>query len=206
MKPIIIKQQLSIAPKWTDNIKDEWINPLILQTCEYKFFDTISSSLYNAMAASVGAILDGTQGLQWDVATAYSGGDIVIDNGVYYVALQSVTGGNPPATNADWQVYEIINFWANFVVPYLALSAYCEFLIWGGKHIAMGGLRRHLDNTSTEIGADDLAVLLGSVRSMIGVKLTKLNNELLRTNYTFDGVKYDANIVKPGNKIKIYAV
>ena len=206
MKAIINKQQLSIVPKWTNNIKDEWINPIIFETCEVRFRDTISKTLYDAMAASVGVILDGTQGNDWDITVTYNAGAIVKYQGLYYVALNTVTGGNAPDTNADWQVYELINFWSEFVVPYLCYEAYKSYLIWAGKHIAMGGVRRHLDNTSTEVSGEDLGVLLGDLKYTVGVKYTKMNNELNAKNYTFDGVQYAANIVKPRNRTGIYAV
>lgn len=205
---IIKKQDLSIVPRWTDNIKDEWINPFITQSCELDFYDTLSQTLYNAIAELVVDILAGTQGLTW-VDGSYSIDDIVTYNGVYYIVNSPVIiGENPPTTNNKYTVSELLNFWANFVKPFLVYSSYKRFLLWHGKHISMGGVRKHNDNTSFEVNADELTYLLSDLRSIVSVKQTKMYAELKRVDYTFDSVKYvtNLNVSKPNKGLNIFAV
>jgi hypothetical protein len=205
---IIKKQDLSIVPRWTDNIKDEWINPFITQSCELDFYDTLSQTLYNAIANLVVDILAGAQGNAW-VDKVYAVEDIVTYNGVYYIVNSPVIiGESPPPANNKYTVSELLNFWANFVKPFLVYSSYKRFLLWHGKHISMGGVRKHNDNTSFEVNADELTYLLSDLRSIVSVKQTKMYAELKRVDYTFDSVKYvtNLNVSKPNKGLNIFAV
>jgi len=205
---IIKKQDLAIVPRWTDNIKDEWINPFITQSCELDFYDTLSQTLYDAIANLVVDILAGTQGLPW-VDGSYSIDDIVTYNGVYYIVNSPVTvGENPPTTNNKYTVSELLNFWANFVKPFLVYSCYKRFLLWHGKHISMGGVRKHNDPTSFEVNADELTYLLADLRQIVSVKQSKMYQQLKQVDYTFDGVKYltNDNVKKPNKGLNIFAV
>lgn len=205
---IIKKQDLAIVPRWTDNIKDEWINPFITQSCELDFYDTLSQTLYNAIANLVVNILAGTQGLPW-VDGSYSIDDIVTYNGVYYIVNSPVTvGENPPTTNNKYTISELLNFWANFVKPFLVYSSYKRFLLWHGKHISMGGVRKHSDPTSFEVNADELTYLLADLRQIVSVKQSKMYQQLKQVDYTFDGVKYltNDNVKKPNKGLNIFAV
>ena len=208
MKYLINKTYLSVVPRWTDNIKDEWINPFIKESCELDFRDTISTSLYNAIVNLIEPILAGTQGLNW-VDADYAVNDIVKYNDVYYKVINPViTGENPPSTNINFEVSELINFWANYVVDFIAYSTYRKFILWHGKHVSQGGMRKHNDNTSFEISAEELSYLMADLRGPISIKQSLLNNELSNVNYTFDGVVYAANtnIKQPDYDIQIFAV
>ncbi len=71
MKNIFIKTDLSIVPRWTDNIEDKWINPFITETCQIAFRDTVSTSLYDAISVLVEPIIKGLQGGEWLSTNAY---------------------------------------------------------------------------------------------------------------------------------------
>jgi len=193
MKKIFNKQDMAIVPRWTDNIKDEWINPLISSGCELGFRDTISSTMYDAIAAQVTDILAGTQGEEW-TNQAYAQNDIVLFDDEMFKADAAIliNAGNPDA-NAHWVKQELITFWHQFAKPYLIYYTYRSFLIWHGKHISMGGIRKHTDNTSFEINAEELGYILGEVKVSVSTKKTKMLNKLTDVAYTFDTIKYTKN-------------
>jgi len=208
MKLVFEKSDMAIVPRWTDNINDEWINPFIVQCCELNFRDTISKTLYDAMANAVALILTGAQGNAW-VDQVYTSGSVVLYNEVYYKAVAAVIQGEAaPDANTNWAVYELVNFWAEFAKPYLVYHAYKSFLLWHGSHIAQGGLRVHFDNTSNEVTAEGKAPLLQDTRNTISIKQIKLMNDLTAKEYTYDGVKYATNEnVKPANDgLQIFAI
>jgi hypothetical protein len=188
------KSDLSIVPRWTDNIKDEWINPFIEQSCELNFRDTVSTTLYDAIASAVQSILAGTQGTEWASASTYANNAIVVYNSIYYKANGAIAAAQPaPDVNSSWVKNELLTFWAQFMKPYLVYACYKSFLLWHGKHIAQGGIRKHVDNTSFEVSTDELSFLMGDLRLIIGTKQTKMMNKLNEVNYTFDAVVYATN-------------
>ena len=194
MKNVFEKSDLSIVPRWTDNIDDKWINPFITQTCQIAFRDSISTTLYDAIATLVEPILAGTQGNAWTAPTTYSSGVSVLYNGIYYISNASVSPNeNPPSSNAKWDVSEKLNFWSEFMKPYLVYACYKSFIIWHGKHISQGGIRKHTDNTSFEVDAENLAVLINDLKGYISVKETQMMNTLNRVEYTFDSIVYAEN-------------
>lgn len=210
MKVIFKKADLAIVPRWTGNIKDEWINPFITESCEVNFRDSISQTLYDAMALLVNPIVLGVQGDLWADDVAYNANDIVLYNDTYYIALNSViVDQNPPDMNSDWQVSEMANFWKDYVKPYLVYECYKSFILWHGKHISQGGMRKHVDNTSFEINADELGYLIGDMKNKISLKYFAMRNYLTANSYTFEGVKYATNEnakQTASNSIKIFAV
>lgn len=194
MNLVFKKSDLSIVPRWTDNIKDEWINPFIEQSCELYFYDTVSQTLYDAIASAVKAILAGTQGAEWNVATNYANNAIVVYNYVYYKANGAIASGQAaPAFNASWVANELLTFWGQFMKPYLVYACYKSFLLWHGKHIAQGGVRKHVDNTSFEVSTDELSFLMSDLRLTINTKQTKMMNKLASVSYTFDNIVYQSN-------------
>ena len=208
IKMVFKKQDLSIVPRWTDNIKDEWINPFITQTCEIDFRDTISRTLYDAIANLVAPILSGTQGLAW-ANQAYGVNDILVYQENYYIVVNPVLANeNTPDTNANYQLSNLLSFWANYMKPSLVYSCYKRFILWHGKHIAQGGIRKHQDNTSFEINGDELAYLMADLRMIVGQKQTQMLNLLSEVKYTFDGVTYaeNLNVNKPSTGVKIFSV
>lgn len=210
MKLIFKKSDLSIVPRWTDNIKDEWINPFIRESCEDNFRNSISTTLYDAIVNLVEPIVAGTQGLVWDVDDTYSINDIVLFDDVYYIAINPILANeDAPNINSNWLQSELINFWATYVKPYLVYSCYNSFILWHGKHISQGGIRKHVDNTSFEINADELGYLLGSMKNKVQLKYVAMKNYLNQVDYTFSGVKYSTNeFAKQTDQssIKIFAV
>jgi hypothetical protein len=210
MKLLFKKQDLSIVPRWTDNIKDEWINPFIIESCEVSFRDSISTTLYDAMANAIQLILSGSQGAEWDEDEAYAINDIVLYDGLYYVALDTILIEQaPPNINADWQSNDLINFWAQLVKPYLVYECYKSFILWHGKHISQGGFRKHVDNTSFEINEAELSYLIGDLKNKISLKKVAMTNYLNACDYTIMGVKYGVNNNVKQNgvgSIKIFAV
>ena len=194
MKLIFKKSDLSIVPRWTDNIKDEWINPFITESCADSFRNSISTTLYDAIANDVELIIAGTQGLDWSFDIDYVSGDIVVFESIYYKANANIPKESQnPSLNSNWENKPLINFWAIYVKPYLVYSCYNSFILWHGKHISQGGLRKHVDNTSFEINADELGYLLGSMKNKVSLKYTALRNYLHQVDYTFQGIKYATN-------------
>ena len=103
----------------------------------------------------------------------------------------------------------LVNFWATYVKPYLVYDCYNSFILWHGKHISQGGIRKHVDNTSFEINADELGYLLGSMKNKVQLKYVAMKNYLNQVDYTFSGVKYATNeFAKQTDQssIKIFAV
>jgi hypothetical protein len=194
MKPLFKKEDLYIVPRWTDNIKDEWINPLIVQACELYFYDAISAPLYDAIYSAVKNIIAGTSGLQWVSTSNYSVNEVVFDDGLYYKALNNIpSGGVKPENNPNWELDSLANFWYVYVKPYLIYRSYNSFLLWHGKHISQGGFRKHTDNTSFEISPDELGYLLGDTKNIIGIKEKRMLNYLYSVDYKFNGIQYEYN-------------
>jgi hypothetical protein len=210
MKLLFKKQDLSIVPRWTDNIKDEWINPFITESCEVSFRDSISTTLYDAMANAIQLILSGSQGSEWDIDEPYNTNDIVLFEDLYYVALSPILAEEAaPNLNANWQSNDLINFWAQLVKPYLVYECYKSFILWHGKHVSQGGFRKHVDNTSFEINEAELSYLIGDLKNKISLKKVAMTNYLNACDYTIMGVKYSVNENVKQNgvgSIKIFAV
>jgi hypothetical protein len=194
MKKVFKKEDMLIVPRWTDNIKDEWINPLILQGCENGFRDPVSSDLYDKISNEVVRILSGETGDIWNESAQYFVGDYCLYEEVYYKCINDSTGSpNPTEQPEKFEVSELLTFWYSYMKPYLIYYTYKSFLIWHGKHISQGGIRKHNDNTSFEINSDELGYLLGEVKSTISTKQTKMLNKLTFVDYTFDGIQYSKN-------------
>jgi hypothetical protein len=207
MEAIIAKTDLNMCPRWSDNIKDEWINPLLSQACEYSFYDTISQGLYNAMLTFYNEWNENV----FDLADSYVLNDYTLYSGSIYKCILGYSGpttDTPPQDPTHWQISELGNFYYQFARPYLVYKAYQKFLLWHGKHIAQSGFRKHTDNTSFEISSDELGYIMGDVRGVISVKETKMLNELNTKDYTFDTVIYlkNENVKESRGGIQIFGV
>jgi hypothetical protein len=210
MKEVFNKSDLSIVPRWTDNIKNEWINPFITESCAVNFRDSISFTLYDAIANLVNPIVSGAQGLVWDSDDTYTSGSIVLFDSRYYVAQTNILAAQPnPSLNSDWAQNSLINFWQDYMKPYLVYECYKSFILWHGKHVAQGGFRKHIDNTSSEINEGELSYLIGDLKNKVSLKNYAMMNFLNSVEYTFNNVKYEVNgNAKQGTKqqISIFAV
>lgn len=190
--PIINKSSLSITPSFSQNIADSKVNAHIQAACEY-FRETVSRDLYDAMITFASAKLAGTDGAAYGAGTAYTTGKHVLHNGSYWTCLQNCTGETPEEGSEFWEVFELGNLWADFIVPYLAFSSYHKFLAWAGRHVTDGGIRVFTEDKSTELFGQDRAALRKDIEGDTNIKYIRMMNELRDDELTYDGTTYTFN-------------
>lgn len=201
MTKLITKQQIGRFVTLSENISDLDIDMFIRDAQEFDTISVLPAGLLNAIEAKVMAKIQ-----QWNKNKTYSTGDLVLFE-TYYTALAGNTDSQPPSS--DWQANELMNFYAEYLLPFIAYSFYYRFIAYHGVKITQAGLKQLVDDTSINVSDKMRGEMLGDIKSKLNVWTGKISKKLNDVSYTFDGVQYLPSVdqkmhLKP--QIKIYAL
>lgn len=202
MTPIITKQQIAKYVQLSENIDDEQINPFILDAQQYDTIPILPDTLLNAIEAQVMLKLQ-----QWNKNKTYSIADAVWFGSErrFYLATTEHSNSVPPSGN--WKAFELMNFYEQYLQPFLAFSFYYRFIAYHGANVTQFGIRQMREDSSDEISDKRRAEMLGDICSKKDVWVLKMSKALNDAKYTFNGVKYavdngERTHLKP--KVKIF--
>jgi hypothetical protein len=201
MIKLITKQQIGRFVTLSENISDLDIDMFIRDAQEFDTISVFPIALINAIEAKVLAKIQ-----QWNKNRSYGVDDLVLFE-TYYAALASNTDSQPPSS--DWQANELMNFYAEYLLPFIAYSFYYRFIAYHGVKITQAGLKQLVDDTSINVSDKMRGEMLGDIKSKLNVWTGKISKKLNDVYYTFDGVQYLPEIGKHTHlrpQIKVYAL
>lgn len=188
MTPLITKEQVK---KWNsklpENIAASEIDASILDAQQYDIISVFPDALLQAIEVQ---ILTRIQ--QWNRNQTYAV-DAAVWLGAprkFYKAIASNTDSQPPSAN--WEDFELMNFYEEYLQPLLAYSAFYRFVAYHGLNLTQFGATKPVDPDGTfeSISATERASILGDVNSKKNVWDLKCSKKLNAVAYTFDGVVY----------------
>jgi hypothetical protein len=122
----------------------------------------------------------------------YSDGDKVFYNNAYYIANDAIVAGDAPPS-ANWDNYELMNFFFNYVKPYLAALTMVRYMPYLGLHGTQWGIEQYNQEGFGQVSDKRRAELLNSIQGKCNayenLMMVFANDE----NWTFDGVSYKVN-------------
>jgi len=182
MTPLITKQQIGKYVTLTENVSDLDVDMFIRDAQEFDTIPVFPIALMNAISAKVLAKIQ-----QWNKNKTYAIDDIVFLD-TYFTALASNTDSQPPSS--DWEANELMNFYVEYLQPFIAYSFYYRFIAYHGVKITQGGLKQLVDDTTTNVSDKMRGEMLGDIKSKLNVWTGKISKKLNDVDYTFDGVQY----------------
>jgi hypothetical protein len=194
---MITKEQIGKYVNLSQNIDDLDVKSIIYDAIT---FDTVSVLPENLLTAikNVGNVE------QWNLRKAYVIGDIILYNEKYYTAIANNTGSKPPSS--DWEDNELMNFYLEYLVPFIALSFNYRFLASHGAKITQSGITQHIGADFQPVSDKFRGEMLGDARNKTNIVTAKMSKKLEDVDYTFDGVAYPQACKKVKAKIKIWGV
>lgn len=199
MIPLITKQQIGKYVQLSENIDDLDIDSFIKDAHEFDTINVFPIALLDAIALQVGNNI-----AQWNKNTTYNAGDKVLF-GVYYNSLSTNTNSEPPS--ADWEDYELMNFYLQYLQPFISYSFYYRFIAYLGAKVTPSGLKEVVDETMQIVSDKRRGEMLGDIKNKVNIWTGKISKKLSDVDYTFDGVRYapeDGKRIKQG--VRIYAL
>ena len=207
MIPLISKQEIGNFVTLSENLSDLNIDSFLKDAQE---FDTISVFPVELLEAIELKIIAKIQ--QWKRTETYAIGDIVFyespPDKYYFTCLTSNTDSQPPSVN--WGDNELMNFYRNYLQPFIAYSFYYRFIAYYGAQITQSGIVDIIDNSVMQVVSDKRrGEMLGDIKSKVNVWTGKISKKLNDVNYTFDSVQYlpesgKSTRIKQG--VRIYAL
>jgi hypothetical protein len=198
--PLLIdKQYLATLFVFSVNIPDWLINQHIQDAQQFALAPVLPQALTGAVFAE--AI---SNPKRWNRTTNYAIGDKVESAGKYYVAVANNSDSAPPS--ADWADAETMNFWAQYVKPFVAADAYWKYLLWAGVNVAPQGLRVGSEPTSQPLSDKQRGEIMKAAEQRKYFYQSAMIEALQAADWTLDGVVYGQNsCAKPkgGNKFGI---
>lgn len=104
---------------------------------------------------------------------------------------------------------ELLEWFEDYLKPFLVCKAYARFLLWAGRNITQFGLRVNNEDTSTEVTDKNRAEMIADVEHKCNVYLARLTKALKDADYTYDSIVYsfdNCDSSKPKAKTRIYAI
>jgi len=207
MIPLITKAQIGEICNLTSNIDNLDVDSFISDTQKFDTASVFPQALLNAIALLVDTA-------QWNGSAAYVTGDKVFVPAVgstdttYYTALANNVGSEPPSAN--WEVNELMSFYIQYLVPFMAYSFYYRFIAYHGAKITPSGIVDILDTSVMQVVSDKRrAEMLGDAVNKRDTFSRMISKKLNDVSYTFDGVQYLPETGKTThirNKIRIYSL
>ena len=121
MIPLITKEQIGKYVTLSNNISNLDIDTFILDAQEFDTINVLPIALLNAIESKVKSKIQ-----QWNKNVEYNVDDIVILE-TYFTCKNTNTNSRP--TNSDWKDNELMNFYVEYLQPFIAYSFYCIILI-----------------------------------------------------------------------------
>lgn len=185
MIQLITKQQIAKYEKMPESIPDEDIFPHILDAQQFDTIPVLPDNLLNAVEA---VMLSKPQ--QWNKNKAYVEGNIVWfgDTRKWYKAAADNSNSQPPSDN--WEDCELMNFYEQYLQPFIVYHAYYRFFAYHGTNVTQFGLRVINEESSVAVSGTVRADKLGDLSSKRNVAILKISKQLEEISYTLDGTKY----------------
>ena len=201
MIPLITKQQIGKFVTLSENVDSLNIDSFINDAQEFDTINVFPIALLNAIEVKLLLKIQ-----QWNKNKTYALNDYVFYD-TYYTSLGVSTNSQPPS--ADWEDNELMNFYIQYLQPFIAYSFYYRFIAYYGAFVTQKGIRSMTDETSTEISDKRRGEMLGDIRNKVNVWTGKISKKLNDVDYTFDGVQYLPEVgkstrIKQG--VRIYAL
>jgi len=207
MIPLITKAQIGEICNLTSNIDDLDVDSFIYDAQNIDTIPVFPIALLNAIANLVDTE-------QWNGSASYVTGDKVFvpETGAtpttYYTALANNVGSEPPSAN--WEVNELMSFYIQYLVPYMAYCFYYRFIAYHGAKITPSGIVDILDTTVMQTISDKRrAEMLGDAVNKRDVFSRSISKKLNDVSFTFDDVQYLPESGKTKhvrNKVRLYAL
>ena len=187
MTPLITKQQIGKFVTLSENIDDLLIDTFIRDAQEFDTISVFPIALLNAISLNVEARIQ-----QWKRTETYSVGSIVYyespPDKFYFTCLTINTDSQPP--NVNWEDNELMNFYRNYLQPFIAYSFYYRFIAYHGAHITESGITEIVGEGVQTISDRRRGEILGDIKSKVNVWTGKISKKLNDVNFTFDDVQY----------------
>lgn len=144
--------------------------------------EIIDINLYNAINEAVKANVQ-----QWKANRTYLAGDKVFYDNAYYTA-NTTTTEKPP--HADYDNYELMNFFYNYVKKWLAGATIVRYSPFLGLHLSQWGLEQYNQEGFGTVSDKRRGEIINSFKSETESYKSLMFQALDEANYTFDGVVY----------------
>lgn len=200
MRTLITKAQIANYVTLTQNIADLDVNSFISDTQEFDTVNVFPEALLQAISDELDIATN------WAIATAYVTGNIVL-NGTYFTAISNNTGSEPPSAN--WEDNELLNFYLQYLLPFMAFHFYYRFIAYHGAKITQSGITQQTGDTFEQVSDTTRSRMLGDIKSKMNVWTNKVNKKLKDVNWTFDTVQYlpeDGKNKRVKQGVRIYAL
>lgn len=199
MIALITKQQIGKYVALSENINDINIDSFIKDAQEFDTINVFPLALLTAIETQVRNNI-----AQWNKNETYLASDKVLFS-TYYNSLSTNTNSEPPS--ADWEDFELMNFYLQYLQPFIAYSFYYRFIAYFGANVTPSGLKEIVDETMQIVSDKRRSEMLGDIKSKVNVWSNRVSKKLNDVKYTFDGVKYTPESgVKIKQGVRIYAL
>lgn len=201
MKPLITKQEIAKYVTLTENIANLDVDTFIKDAQEFDTINVFPIALLEAIELKYTSRIQ-----QWNKNKTYAINDIVLFE-TYYTALSSNTDSEPPS--ASWEDNELMNFYLQYLQPFMAYHFYYRFIAYHGSKVTQAGVIQVTDTTYEAISDAGRSRMLGDIKSKMNVWTNKVNKKLRDVDWTFDEVQYlpeDGKSKRIKQGVRIYAL
>lgn len=197
---LVTKQQVSKYVTLSENISDLDVDMFIREADEFDTISVFPTALINAIKANLITKIQ-----QWNKNKSYSENDIVIFN-TYFTAKNDNSDSQPPSN--DWKDNELMNFYLEYLVPFISYSFYYRFIAYHGAKITQAGIIQTIGDTFQPVTDKHRGEMLGDIKNKINICAAKANKKMNDVRFIFDGIHYPLDSCKKGVKanVKIYAL
>lgn len=172
--------------KISENIPEADIEAAVSDAYNFDMLTTLPDSMFD----DIKSILE-INPIQWSSNKSYVVGNKVFFDGVYYNCLVNNTDSEPSASNTDWEVIELMQFWLNYVKPFFISKAYSRFFLWHGANVTQYGTTEVIGEERQSISAQKKAELMADIDGKCDIYLGRLTKYFKNVNQTFDGTLYE---------------
>ncbi len=180
----------------SENTDVKQIKPSVIEAQEFELANALGKQLSTAISTAVAE-----NPKQYNQGKTYQIGDKVFYNGTYYIATAITTA--LPTDVDDWDVYELMTFWAQFVKRYLCGAAMVRYLPYLGLHSTQFGLEQYNQEGFGTVSDKRRGELTNSVEGRTSAFLSAIQTEMKEKNYTFDNVVYEVGTCETRTKRKL---
>lgn len=143
---------------------------------------------------------------QWSKVKTYSIGNVVWYDG-WWKSKGTNTNSQPSESNPDWEVIELLNFWTDYIKPFLVASSVSRWSTWHGYNWTQYGMVKMVDGTFAQLSNEERAPLKADIENKVKYFQSRISKKLSDVNWTFDTVKYvkeDYEKINPNTRVGIF--
>lgn len=152
--------------------------------------DAVKFDLYSTFPEALLNLIQSELNIkQWSKLNNYTTLDSVFWKDKYYIAKNSNLNSEPPSAN--WDDYETMDFWGDYLKPYLIACSVSRFMLWHGRNVTQYGLRQINEDTSVEVTDKARGELKADIDNKKDYYMTRIRKKLEDVKWILDGVKYE---------------